>query len=176
MIILLGPVGAGKSVQAQILVDTYGYKWISTGELLRQTTDPEVQAVLHSGKLVDDVTVKRLLHQEIASTPIDTEVIIDGFPRRISQAEWLDGQQETLHRTIDHVLHITLSEEAAIERMTERGRHDDSKEAIAQRTKTYMEQVLPVVSFYKQRNVLHEIDGSGTVEEVAARIKGALAL
>ncbi len=103
-------------------------------------------------------------------------MIIDGFPRRISQAEWLEAMQPNLARKVDHVLHLTLSEEAAIQRMSDRGRHDDSAKAIAQRNKTYTEQVLPVVSFYRDRNVLHEIDGSGTVEQVAQQIKDALKL
>ncbi len=58
MIVMLGPVGAGKSVQANILVKKYGFYWVSTGELLRKTTDPAIRELLHSGKLVDDDTVK----------------------------------------------------------------------------------------------------------------------
>ncbi len=176
MIVMLGPVGAGKSVQANILVKKYGFYWVSTGELLRKTTDPAIRELLHSGKLVDDDTVKRLISEAIAEIPQETDVIIDGFPRRISQAEWLEAMQPNLARKVDHVLHLTLSEEAAIQRMSDRGRHDDSAKAIAQRNKTYTEQVLPVVSFYRDRNVLHEIDGSGTVEQVAQQIKDALKL
>jgi adenylate kinase len=80
MIVLLGPIGAGKSVQAQILVDNYGYKWISTGEMLRNTTDQRVRDLLNSGQLVDDETVRDLLLQEISKTDVNQDIIIDGFP------------------------------------------------------------------------------------------------
>ena len=174
MIILLGPIGAGKSAQAQILVEKYGYKWISTGELLRKSTDPRVQEILQSGQLVDDETVRQLLIDEISSIEKDVEVIIDGFPRRISQAEWLDEQCKSLSRRVDHVLHVTISEQDAIERMASRGRHDDSQQAIHERNKAYRDQVLPVIEFYRDRGIVHDIDGIGTVEEVASTIKQEL--
>lgn len=174
MIVLLGPVGAGKSVQAEILVSNYGYKWISTGQLLRDTEDKEVQAILNSGKLVDDDTVKKLLFNEIQATDSQTDIIIDGFPRRLTQAQWLDGAATDLNRGIDHVLHVNLSEEQAAARMAGRGRHDDSVEAIKERNRVYQADVRPVVEYYQKKNLLHEIDGSGTIEQVADKIKYAL--
>ena len=153
MIVLLGPIGAGKSVQAQILVDNYGYKWISTGEMLRQTTDQRVKDLLHSGKLVDDETVRDLLFQEISKTGKDQDIIIDGF---------------------DHVLHVVLSEDEAAERMKGRGRHDDSVKAMHARNEAYRQEVLPVIDYYAEQGIVHEIDGAGTVEEVSTLIKDSL--
>jgi len=174
MIILLGPVGAGKSVQAEILVKNYGYRWVSTGQLLRETKDENVQAVLSAGKLVDDDTVKRLLFEAINATDPSTDIIIDGFPRRITQAEWLDEASIRLHRTIDHALHVNLNEDEAAKRLAGRGRHDDSEEIIRERNRVYQAEVKPVVEYYAKKGLLHEIDGIGTVEEVAERIRLAL--
>ena len=174
MIILAGPIGAGKSAQAQILVERYGYKWISTGELLRKSDDEQVKELLHSGQLVPDSIVKDLLAEEIAATKPGAGIIIDGFPRRISQAEWLDEHSVELGHKIDHVIHITLDEQEAIKRMLARGRHDDSETAIKKRNETYTEYVLPVVDYYREKGIVSDIDGLGTVEEVATRIKNAL--
>ena len=174
MIVLLGPIGAGKSVQAQILVDNYGYKWISTGEMLRQTTDQRVKDLLHSGKLVDDQTVRDLLFQEISKTDNDQDIIIDGFPRRVTQADWLSDKSETIGRKVDHVLHVVLSEEEAAERMKGRGRHDDSVKAMHARNEAYRQEVLPVIDYYAEQGIVHEIDGAGTVEEVSTLIKDSL--
>ena len=174
MIVMLGPVGAGKSAQAEILINNYGYKWISTGNLLRESKDPLVKQLLNSGKLVDDQTVMDLLKQEIKNTSSEQDLIVDGFPRRISQAEWLDQTAEQLKRQIDCVLHISLSPEEAAKRMKSRGRHDDSEESIKQRNLVYLKEVMPVVEYYKNQEKLAEIDGAGTVEEVARRIQKAI--
>ncbi|MBP7018203.1 nucleoside monophosphate kinase [Candidatus Saccharibacteria bacterium] len=174
MIVLLGPIGAGKSVQAQILVDNYGYKWISTGEMLRNTTDQRVRDLLNSGQLVDDKTVRDLLLQEISKTDVNQDIIIDGFPRRVSQADWLSEKAKDLKREVDHVLHVVLSEDTAAKRMEGRGRHDDSTEAMHARNKAYRDEVLPVINYYAKKDIVHEIDGAGTVEEVSKLIKDAL--
>jgi len=174
MIVLMGPVGAGKSVQAEMLVKNYGYRWISTGQLLRETNDEQVQAMLHAGKLVDDETVKRLLVEAIKSTPANQDIIVDGFPRRISQAEWLDAAAADLDRDIEYVVHINLDEDEAAKRMAGRGRHDDSVEAIKERNRVYQSQVMPVIKYYKNKGTLRDIDGSGTIEEVANGLKRAL--
>lgn len=161
-------------MQAEILVHNYGYRWISTGQLLRDTDDEMVQATLSAGKLVDDETVKRLLFDAIKATDLDTDLIIDGFPRRISQAEWLDEASIKLNRNIDYAIHVNLTEDEAAKRLAGRGRHDDSEEIIRERNRVYQAEVKPVVEYYDKKGLLHEVDGIGTVEEVARRIRIAL--
>lgn len=115
-----------------------------------------------------------MLASEIESTSQEQEVILDGFPRRVSQAEWLDELIEPTDRSIRAVIHIHLSNNEAIKRMELRGRSDDSAEAIAARNQAYEEQVKPVIDYYKQHSLLHEVDGDGTVEEVHERVMAVI--
>jgi adenylate kinase len=170
MIILMGPVGSGKSVQGKLLTEKIPSVWISTGELLRKSTDSEIKKILASGELVSDDQIRGLLAAEIKNISKDQEVILDGFPRRVSQAEWLDELTKPTNSRIRAVIHIHLSNDEAIKRMVLRGRSDDSAEAIATRNQAYEEQVKPVIDYYKQQGLLHEIDGDGTVEEVHKRV------
>ena len=175
MIILMGPVGSGKSVQGNLLTEKIPSVWISTGELLRKSTDPEINKILASGELVSDDQIRGLLASEIENTDSSKEVILDGFPRRVSQAEWLDELTNPTGRKIRAVVHIHLSVEAAVKRMQLRGRSDDSAEAIATRNQAYEDQVKPVIDYYQKQNLLHEVDGDGTVEEVHERVMAAVA-
>lgn len=174
MIILVGPVGAGKSVQAQKLVKRLDMQWISTGEMLRSSQDPRIQAKLHSGELLDDQDVQEVLETAIKDVESRKDIVMDGFPRRVSQAEWLSGKLPEWERELEFVVHIKVDESEAKERMSLRGRHDDSDDAIKQRNQEYVNQVLPMVDHYREARVLVEVNGIGTVEEVADRIQEAI--
>ena len=174
MVILVGPVGAGKSVQAQKLMDRLGMHWISTGEMLRNSQDAAIQAKLHRGELLDDDDVQQVLNAAIKLVPPDTEIVMDGFPRRISQSKWLEAQLPEWGRELDKVVHIKVDENKAKERMELRGRHDDSDQAIKQRNLEYTNNVLPMVKRYHEMGKLVEVDGVGTVDEVATRIQEKL--
>jgi adenylate kinase len=93
ILIFLGPPGAGKGTQAKILEDQFGYRQISTGDLLRKhrregtALGQEAQSYMDSGKLVPDDLIIRMMDGELANV---TDVILDGFPRTIAQAQALD--------------------------------------------------------------------------------------
>lgn len=174
MIILVGPVGAGKSVQAQKLVERLDMFWISTGEILRQTRDTAIQEKLHRGELLDDNDVQSVLETAISGVPAEQEIVMDGFPRRISQADWLESQLSKWGRELEAVIHIAVPEKETIARMRLRARHDDSEQAINKRNEEYRDNVMPMVEHFRQLGVLKEVDGVGTVEEVTDRIQKAL--
>ena len=81
MIIFFGPAGAGKSVQGQILAARHGWRWLSAGQLLRDTRDPEVMECLRSGELVPVETISRVMDTALANAGDIHKVILDGFPR-----------------------------------------------------------------------------------------------
>src|SRR5579863_4000404 len=93
ILIFLGPPGAGKGTQAKILEEQFGYRQISTGDLLRKhrregtALGKEAQGYMDSGKLVPDDLIVRMMDGELANV---TDVILDGFPRTIAQARALD--------------------------------------------------------------------------------------
>lgn len=174
MLIMMGPVGSGKSAQAQILIEKYHYKWLSAGDLLRGNPDPKIQAILASGQLVDDETIKMIIEQAIKSIPKSQDIILDGFPRRVSQATWLEGVLSEVSRDISAVIHIYVPPEETLNRMKLRGRSDDSIKSIEQRNAVYKQEVMPVIDYYKDQGNLFEVDGVGSVDEVADRIKNII--
>ena len=95
-IIVLGPPGAGKGTQAKLISAAYGIPQISTGDLLRDNVAREtelglkVKALLGTGGLVDDGLVCDMVAERLARPDCDRGYILDGFPRTVVQAEWLD--------------------------------------------------------------------------------------
>jgi adenylate kinase len=171
LILFLGPPGAGKSVQAKLLADEGKVQWLSVGRLLREKLDGENRQDMIEGRLVDDDTVNEIIKSEIESLPLEPKILIDGFPRRLSQAKWLERYILSTPRMLSQIIHITLSEEEIIRRLSERGREDDTEETIHIRLKQYVEVAQPVVEAFKKHSVpVSEIDGQGTVEEVHQRI------
>ena len=93
MILLFGPTGAGKSMQGQMLAVRQGWKWLSTGEMLRQSDDPEIIKILKSGELVSDELTYQVFEKAVqeARDKQYSNIIVDGFPRTKEQAAWLDA-------------------------------------------------------------------------------------
>jgi adenylate kinase len=114
MILLFGPTGAGKSMQGQMLAVRQGWKWLSTGEMLRQSTDEELIAILKSGELVSDELTYQVFEEAVqdARDKQYGNIIIDGFPRTKEQAAWLDEYMATMGEKID-IVSMYLSSQAA---------------------------------------------------------------
>jgi len=175
LILVLGPPGAGKSVQAKLLQDEGRVQWLSVGRLLREKLDGGNRQDMAEGKLVDDNTVNNILKIRIESLPLEPKVLIDGFPRRLSQAKWLENYLASTPRMLSQIIHIILPREEIIKRLKKRGREDDTEETIQTRLKQYTEVAEPVIEAFKLHGVkVSEIDGVGTIEEVHERIVGVL--
>jgi adenylate kinase len=104
--------------------------------------------------------------------------VLDGYPRSVSQAETLDQLLTELGHRIDRVLTIDVPEDALVDRMTRRsqteGRTDDRPAVIRERLRVYREKTRPVVEYYRSHGVLEEIDGTGSIEDVAGAIRAAI--
>jgi adenylate kinase len=125
-IILLGPPGAGKGTQAQRLVDQYGMRQLSTGDMLRAAVKAETpvgleaKAVMERGELVSDEIVSALISDELAAMGEDVGAIFDGYPRTEAQAVSLDEILAQHGRTLDHVIELEVNEDALVDRITGR--------------------------------------------------------
>ncbi len=125
-IILLGPPGAGKGTQAQRLVDKFGMRQLSTGDMLRAavkagtTVGLQAKTVMDRGELVSDEIVSALIVEELAAMGPSVGAIFDGYPRTAAQAESLDSILTTDGRTLDRVIELDVDEDALVERITGR--------------------------------------------------------
>jgi adenylate kinase len=122
-IILLGPPGAGKGTQAQRLVERFGMRQLSTGDMLRAAVKAgtpvglQAKAVMERGELVSDEIVSALISEELAAMGPAMGAIFDGYPRTAAQAQSLDSILEQHGRTLDRVIELEVNEDALVERI-----------------------------------------------------------
>jgi adenylate kinase len=169
-ILILGPIGSGKSTQADLLSQHLGLPHLSGGDLLHYASEadtPEARDIkekMLKGELVaDDVTV-RLIEEHLKGNEHKQGTIIDGFPRNVKEAQMFS-------LPIDKVIYITLPDEEIIKRLTSRGREDDTPEVIQNRLRVYHEETEPLLAFYRSNGNLAEIDGNRTIEDIAKDIQ-----
>ena len=173
MILLFGPTGAGKSMQGQMLAVRQGWKWLSTGEMLRKSDDPAVIATLKAGELVSDQLTYQVFEQAVqdARDKRYSNIIVDGFPRTKEQAAWLDTYLERVDDHIDVVMVLEVPEQEILQRLAKRGRMEDTPETIARRMTIYRQKMYPVLGIFAEAGVkIIHLDGTGTAGEVHDRI------
>ncbi|MBQ8157328.1 nucleoside monophosphate kinase [Candidatus Saccharibacteria bacterium] len=174
MIILFGAAGSGKSLQGRKLSEDYGWRWLSVGQLLREKQDQILVQQMRAGGLVDDEYVVKMMHEAIMEAEqAEVEAVLDGYPRDEWQAQWLVEHGDSAK--IDGAIILQVSEEELWRRLEERGREDDTKEAIERRWEIFRATIAKMQQILEGAGVkFAEINGEGTVEEVAERIRAAL--
>jgi adenylate kinase len=177
MILLFGPTGAGKSMQGQMLAVRQGWKWLSTGEMLRNNNDPAIIQLLKSGDLVSDAVTFEVFDQAIwdAKSKQYPNVIVDGFPRTKTQAEWLAKYLEKTNERIDLVVVLEVPENEIMGRLAKRGRMEDTPETIAKRMTIYRQKMYPILGTFAEDGVkVEHLDGTGTAGEVHDKLYAEL--
>ena len=180
-LIFLGPPGAGKGTQAQILAENRQIPHISTGDILRdavarQTSlGKEAEGYMDRGELVPDALILELIQERLSGDDTVNGWILDGFPRNVNQAAFLEELLTELNQNADSVLNLEVPDEVLVTRLLERKRGDDNESTIRRRLEVYHRDTVPVIDFYQQRETLKIIDGDRTMEEVAQRLNEAIA-
>lgn len=183
-LILFGPPAAGKGTQAKRLVEQRKMIQLSTGDMLRAaiTSGSElgkrVEGVMQRGELVTDEIVIALIEERLPEAEAAGGAIFDGFPRTLAQAQALDQLLKGRGQQIDLVIRLKVDDEALTERVAGRfaelGRPDDNPKSFKVRLSAYNAQTAPLLPYYEQQGKLTEVDGMGTIEQVAAGIDQAL--
>ena len=173
MILLFGPTGAGKSMQGQMLAVRMGWKWLSTGQMLRDSNDPEMDELLKTGELISDEVIYRVFDEAVQHAKENDypKIIVDGFPRTKEQAEWLADYMEKAGEEIEQVVVLEVPESEIMKRLELRGRMEDTPETIARRMTIYRQKMYPVLGSFAEDGVkIIHMDGTGTAGEVHDRL------
>ena len=175
MIILFGPAGSGKSTQGRTLADRYGWKWLSVGQVLRDTG--KYDEILKRGELVDDETVVKLMNEQLEQADAEgMKVMLDGYPRDLKQTELMLADEESLFfDKIDAAIVLEVPEEELWKRIEARGRADDTEEVLKTRFAIYEQNICSILPLLEQQNVpILKIDGVGDYDEVTERLDRAI--
>lgn len=171
MILLMGIAGSGKGTQGKMLADDRGFHLISMGEVLRMYVTGEQRKKMLSGGLLDDKEIITIVDKVLATIPDHEEVLMDGFPRTIPQAEWLLEQIKQGRFELKQGFHLVASEEAVKARLMNRGRIDDTEEAIAARFQEYQRQTHPLITWLRDHDInIIDIDAERSAETVNEEI------
>ncbi|MDD6500149.1 MAG: adenylate kinase [Bacteroidales bacterium] len=183
-LVIFGAPGSGKGTQSDLLVAKYGFRHISTGDVLRaeikQGTElgRTAQQFIDKGQLIPDELMIEILASVYDSLCPCEGVIFDGFPRTIPQAEALKKMLAERGTEVSAVLQLEVPEEMLTERLLNRGktssRADDNAETIRKRLEVYHSQTAPLAAWYAAEGKLHAIKGYGALEEINAALCGVI--
>jgi adenylate kinase len=190
-LILLGPPGAGKGTQAQRLVRKFGIPQLSTGDMLRAAVAAgtpiglKAKVVMESGALVSDHIVIGIINDRISEPDAKNGFILDGFPRTLGQASELEAMLAEKGLKLDAAIELKVDAAKLIDRIVNRAaeakaadqpvRKDDDPEVFKSRLAAYERDTAAVTPFYRERGLLHEVEGMAPIDKVAADIDAVLA-
>ena len=180
-IILFGPPGAGKGTQSKYLVNKLNNFQVSTGDLLREEIKnnseigQQITNNMNEGKFVSDEIVNSLIEKLMVDPQKKDKLIFDGYPRSLSQAQYLDLLLNKSNQKIDHIFFLNVNKDTIIERIEKRkileNRSDDNTDTILKRYDTYMETTRPVLDYYSKNSNFHEINGTQEIDQITKEIE-----
>jgi len=181
IIVLLGPPGSGKGTLAKGLIKDYDFQHISTGDLIRNSEDKDLQKIIANGKMIPDDKMLEILKEKVKELDLEKNIAFDGFPRNIEQSKMLDKMLGKLGLGLNYAIFLDLPREEAIDRLKKRakeeGRKDDASfETINKRFDEYLEKTLPLVELYTKNRKVKKIGSSEGKDVVLSNVVDALGL
>ncbi|MFL2816184.1 MAG: adenylate kinase [Alphaproteobacteria bacterium] len=187
IIILLGPPGSGKGTQANFIQSKLSIPHLSTGDILRQSVKNEtnlgnkVKNIMAKGKLVSDDLILDVIKERISQSDCDQGLILDGYPRNITQAESLNTILKDINRKIDRILFLDVDFAVLQSRIESRSkenneekRADDTVEVLIKRLEEYRSQTAPLSEYYSNDKKFKKINGMNSISQVSLDIKNFL--
>lgn len=177
-LVILGPPGAGKGTQAEMISESLGIPHVSTGDLFRANISEgtsiglEAKKYLDAGDLVPSQITVDMVKARVQEPDATNGFILDGFPRSTEQADALTEILSESGTSLDAVLSFVVDEDVVVERMLARGRADDTEDVIRNRMQVYVKETSPLLDYYGDQVTV--IDAVGDVGEVHQRVLRAL--
>jgi adenylate kinase len=185
-LILLGPPGAGKGTQAELLIKSLGIPQLSTGDMLRAAVKAgsdvgrKADAVMKAGGLVSDDIVIKIIEDRIADHDCAKGFILDGFPRTLGQADALGAMLKSKQLKLDAVIEFKVDDTILAARVEKRAREtlaaggkpraDDNADALKTRLMAYYRETSPLIGYYYAHGVLKTVDGMAPIADVSQAI------
>ena len=184
-LVIFGAPGAGKGTQAARIAQSVGVPAISTGDIFRDNIKNEtalglqVKEILASGAYVPDAVTNAIVRDRLDKPDAADGFLLDGYPRTQAQVTELDEMLTAGGTSLDAVLELTVEVDEVVQRLLKRaqldGRADDTEDVIRHRLKVYDEETAPLAALYRERGLLHQVDGMGEVDAVTQRLQSVLA-
>lgn len=203
IIIFLGPPGSGKGTQSERLIKDYGFIQLSTGNILREAIKngtelgKKAKQYMDAGQLVPDDIIIGIIKDKLNELK-DENIIFDGFPRTIPQAEAFDEMLAKEGKEVDKVILFDVDNEEVVNRLSGRRidpktgktyhiiynppppeieviqRDDDKEDVIRKRLEVYHRQTKPLVDYYKKKGKLVVVNANNPLDDVYNQIKEVL--
>jgi len=179
----MGPPGAGKGTQGELLARRLGIPRYSTGDILRQALRDgtplglEAKRLMDAGELVPDEVILGFIGEALEHEESTGGFLLDGFPRTVAQAEGLARLLAGMGLELDAIVTLSVNETEIMKRLSARGRKDDLVDTIRRRLEVYWAQSKPVLDWYADSDVrILSVEGVGDIDEIQAHILDRLAL
>lgn len=184
-LLIIGPQGSGKGTQGARVAQSLGIPAVSTGDVFRANVKEgtelglKVKAIIDAGDLVPDELTSEIVRDRLEQTDAADGFLLDGYPRNLRQVRDLDAFLGSRDEGLTAVIELSVPREESISRLTlraaEQGRADDNEESIAKRLSIYESETAPILDVYRERGIVDEVDGVGSLDEITERIMAALA-
>lgn len=184
-LVIFGPPGSGKGTQSEYIIEKYGLKHLSTGDLLRAEKNSgselgnRIKELIDRGELVSDELVEEMVKNNVMRNREAAGFIFDGFPRTTAQAAWLDNMLASIGESVTLMLSLDVADDELRTRILERGKmsgraDDQNVDIINNRISVYHKQTQPVIDFYAEQGKYVSVNGVGSLDDVFSRICHAM--
>lgn len=177
-LIFLGPPGAGKGTQAKVLSESCNVPHISTGDILRAAVKAKselgqkAESYMSAGELVPDDLILDLIRERLGEDDASNNGwLLDGFPRNVEQAEFLNKLLEEIGQTCEIVINLEVPDDVLVTRMLDRGRNDDKEDVIRNRLEVYRKQTEPLIALYTGSEQLVSVNGNQEMDTVSEALQ-----